>query len=62
MSAPTIRDQYIGWQIETEIFNPDIHVPQPYARLLAERGNRSYQLTLCYGRRYEPWVCGAALE
>ena len=62
MSAPVIPDQYSGYDIDTEILLKEIHVPQPYARVLAEHGKRSYRLTLCYGKRYEPWVCDASLE
>jgi hypothetical protein len=36
----------------------EIHVPQPYARTLAELRGKPYHLTLCYGKRYEPWICG----
>jgi hypothetical protein len=36
----------------------EIHVPLPYARTLAELRGKPYYLTLCYGKRYEPWVCG----
>jgi hypothetical protein len=43
----------------------EIHVPQPYAAALA--GARKsvpagsgprFRLTLCFGKQYEPWVCG----
>ena len=36
----------------------EIHVPQPYARTLAGLRGKPYHLTLCYGKRYEPWICG----
>jgi hypothetical protein len=45
-----------GW---CDLLANRIHVPQPYARTLQElRGKGSYHLTLCYGKRLEPWVCG----
>ncbi len=45
-----------GWYFSLQ---PLIHVPQPYARTLRElRARNSYRLTLCYGKRLEPWVCG----
>jgi hypothetical protein len=36
----------------------EIHVPHPYARTLAGLRGKPYHLTLCYGKRYEPWICG----
>lgn len=46
----------VGW---AQVLVSQIHVPQPYARTLAElRVKGSYRLTLCFGKRLEPWVCG----
>ncbi len=44
-----------GW---CEVPQRRIHVPQPYARTLRQRAHNFYYLTLCYGKRLEPWVCG----
>jgi hypothetical protein len=33
-----------------------VNVPLPYSRTLA--GMKDYRATLCYGRDYEPWLCG----
>lgn len=41
-----------------ELLVSEIHVPQPYARTLTQLRGKPYHLTLCYGKRYEPWVCG----
>jgi len=41
-----------------ELLVGEIHVPQPYADTLAGLRGKSYHLTLCYGKRYEPWICG----
>lgn len=48
---------------------PQIHVPLPYSRTLGALEPRSgageleprYTVTLCYGKRHEPWVCGCDL-
>jgi hypothetical protein len=40
----------------------EIHVPKPYADTLAGLRGKPYKLTLCYGKRYEPWVCGCRAE
>lgn len=46
----------VGWY---QLLQPQIHVPQPYAKTLQQlRAKNSYHLTLCYGKRLEPWVCG----
>lgn len=34
-----------------------IHVPLPYSRVLSRPGE--HRVTLCYGSRYEPWICEA---
>ena len=52
-----------------QILTPEIHVPLPYSRVLAGLGNTPnardfqprYQLTLCYGQRYEPWISDCRL-
>ncbi len=33
-----------------------VYAPLPYSRILNEPG--SHNVTLCYGRSYEPWICG----
>jgi hypothetical protein len=33
-----------------------VNVPLPFSRMIA--GSKDYRATLCYGRNYEPWLCG----
>lgn len=47
-----------------QVLVPEIHVPLPYSRVLAGLSPTSragdfrprFQVTLCYGRHYEPWI------
>jgi hypothetical protein len=48
---------------------PRIHVPLPYSRALSTLEPRSgaresdprYSVTMCFGKRHEPWICGCEL-
>ena len=48
----------------------EVHVPLPYSRTLSGLTKRPedagdfkprYEVTLCYGKNYEPWVCACEL-
>jgi hypothetical protein len=52
-----------------QVLAPEIHVPLPYSRVLAGlsptpsggEAKLRFQVTLCYGRHYEPWISDCRL-